>query len=118
MNGMHLLKLKCKDCKEWIKSDKKASNDFNAGAYITANEIFEYFGNNSWLYTKKTQDIIYTALVEADKSHRAKINEYRNFTDYDIIPLVKKLIESNMTKKKYLGDKNSRRTKNINKNVR
>ena len=45
---------------------------------------------NEDLYSEETEKEIKEALIFAEKHGRVKINEWRNFIDYDIIPLIKK----------------------------
>lgn len=52
--------------------------------------------NLKWLYSKKVEKQIYDALEYANTSGRIKVHEYRNTTDIDIIPLIRKLIERNV----------------------
>lgn len=52
----------------------------------------------NWLYSKETEKEIYQVLQLAEEHGRVKVHEYRNFTDYDIIPMVRKLIEKNLEK--------------------
>jgi len=45
------------------------------------------------LYSKKTNELIREALVGAEQTSRIKVNEYRNFIDYDLIPLIRRIME-------------------------
>lgn len=42
------------------------------------------------IYSKKAQDIIYKELQFAEERGFIKVHEYRNFTDFCIIPLIKR----------------------------
>jgi len=56
-----------------------------------------------FLYTKKADKIIKNQLLFAEESGRIKINEWRNFVDYDIIQIVRDLIEQKEVEEKTNG---------------
>lgn len=47
------------------------------------------------IYSEETDKLIREYLIKATKENRIIINEWRNFIDYDILPLIKKIIEEN-----------------------
>ena len=49
--------------------------------------------NTKFIYTKEAEKMIKDALILAEIKGRIKVHEWRNFVDYDIIPLVKTLHE-------------------------
>ena len=44
------------------------------------------------LYSEKKQKLFYKKLLDADLK-RVKIYEYRNFVDYDLIPIIRAEVE-------------------------
>lgn len=45
------------------------------------------------IYSKKTRQLVKDALIYAEDNNRIKLYELKNFVDYDIIPLIRKIIE-------------------------
>jgi hypothetical protein len=44
-----------------------------------------------YAYSKEAESIMRSALVQASENKRVIINEWRNFIDYDLIPLIIKI---------------------------
>jgi hypothetical protein len=49
-----------------------------------------------WIYSQKVDKQIKDALLYSEEKGRVKVGEWRNFVDYDIIPLIRLLIEENI----------------------